>query len=185
MLRTYRSEVLVQLACLACLAGCKSITLPKSDSTKPTISWSVVDHSAHTTVDFEGNGGPVTIKAESGVEVTCIAVDSDGGIHELKVEGKFVGDFRDGLDPGTGQYWFKNNSSEWLPTAHQTLNPQNNKVLTKVTILNDATPSHITSGNSPINEPFHAWLGTLTFTATATNYFNGVTTSTLELKIEP
>jgi hypothetical protein len=176
-------RLIVVTLCALC-GACDSIPLPASDSTPPTISWSVFNKTTGTTTDFAGNGGPLDVKPGDGVEVTCTAKDTNGGVHALKVEGTFSGDLRDGYTVNN-QPWDLENMIVPVDTDNKVLNPQNNKVLIKVSIFKDVTPSNIAYGNSPLNEPFHPWVGTLTLTATAENYYQGVTTATLELAVKP
>lgn len=163
---------LAGLAILVLLAsqGCAKVPKPTSDSTPPTLTWSVYNQNTSTTVQINGSG---TLNAKSGesYRVTLTANDPQG-IHEITLGSNtgwqcVSGNIAQSAGPGLGVL------------DKQDLQPDSqNNVLTSIFLIQqanigpfDCQPGFTFSGAS------------VEFDGTGTNYFNGVTKGTLKFNV--
>lgn len=168
---TRRADATALAIFIACmLSGCDKVTMPTSDSTPPTVSWSV-----------QKNGGSSqnlpaisTINAAKGdkFSVTLMLKDSEGMKNiTLGSSGSYA------CSSGN----FSENKSFSGATDAQNLGPDSNgKVLTKIILTHDFDTASLScdSGSSFTG-------GSYVFNGSGENYFRGTATGKLTISIAP
>ena len=164
---------LIAILFLLFAVGCSpQIPKPTSDSTPPTLRWSVLNKADNSTQNISGSG---TVTAHIGAfyVVTFFAEDPQG-IHKINLAANkswqcTSGDTAQNHGPSIGN------------TDSNTLQPdsQGNVVTSAFLIQNaDIGPFDCQSGYT-----FNG--GGLTFSGGGENYFNGTTQATLAFKVSP
>ena len=160
------------LALLTLLAnpGCRRVPKPSSDSTPPTLRWSVFNNETRTTQEIAGSG---TVNAKQGesFRVTLFA-DDPQGIHEITLGSSTSWSCSSG-DVG------QNHGPSLDATDKQTLQPDSGgNVLTSIFLIRNANlgPFECQSG-------FKFGGGSVQLFGTGENYFNGVTKGQLTFSV--
>lgn len=157
---------LIVLATALSFSNCKT-KKPTSDSTPPTVKWSILHKPSNQQQEIVGNGA-VNQKPDETLTITCIAVDPEG-IHEIKLGGGGA------FSCANGNIGQTTNIDQI--TDVQTLSPDSaGNVLTQIFLIRDVDlnawkcqPGFTFSG------------GSLTLVGTGENYFNGKTTAQLKI----
>lgn len=157
------------------LTSCKT-TKPSSDSTPPKITWRYVNSTTGKEQDLKDDAGPIEISETDRMVVTCFANDS-GGVHKISLKADALVDCK---TVGSQPLVQDNLNRVLMPLKEQILNPSaDNTVLTKIFLNHQfVLKEDVACGTAG----FTVYAGDITFTATAENYFGGVTKNTLKFK---
>ena len=163
---------LLSLGTFFSLSNCKT-PKPSSDSTPPTVKWTVLNKANNEQKEITGDG-KIDAKQGNTFKVTCIAEDS-GGVHEISLSDevqwtcKSAGSLASTSGPSLGT------------PEKQTLNPDSNgDVLTTIFINRDET-----LGPYACQSNWNLSSATLTLSCSGENYYNGITKAQLVFNVTP
>jgi hypothetical protein len=158
----------VVLAAALALTACDKVPKPTSDSTPPTLHWSVHNADTGDTTELDGTAH-IDAKVGHHFTITFKANDPEG-VHEVTmgISTGFTcksGSLVQSAGPGLA------------PEQKQTLNPDaDNKVLTSGFLI-----GNVTTGPENCSPGFTFASYQASITGTGSNYFSGTTTATLTI----
>lgn len=154
--------------------GCSKVPKPTSDSTPPILTWHI--HNQDTSSDTQIVGtGSVNAKIGDSYQVTLTA-DDPQGIHEITLGSNTGWQCLDALDNLA-----QSHGPSLGTTDKQDLQPDSQgNVLTSIFLIREAS-----IGPFECQAGFAFSGGSVVFTGTGTNYFNGVTKATLTFSVSP
>lgn len=163
------SRALAAMSLLAMLLGgcAQTVTMPTSDSSPPTLTWSVFDETAQNMT----NPAPSPFQAQSGHTylVTLNAQDPQG-LHRISLASSQSWDCTNGT--------VTSHSSPLLgPPQTQVYNPDSHNQVPTGGALN----KEITFSPNPCDPGFHLANGVWGFDAQAENFFGGITPGSLQV----
>ena len=163
--------VIAVAAVVVLLTGCDKVDKPTSDSSAPSLQWTVLDETTKQSTTIAGQGDFPGVRGRS-YNVTLKAIDAQG-IHEIRLGSSTAWGCKSG---NLGQSHGPSLDTEDV----QVLNPDaDGKVLTEIFLLRS------TSAIFDCSSGFTFSGGTTSMFGTGKNYFNGVTKGTLKINVGP